>query len=83
MEENNFWKNWLKFVMMLIGILCIWIIIIFIGEHFFHEEFEKIKFVHYFILLFMILKAKKIFLKNIDFKKENKTDDSEKSNETI
>ena len=72
MENKEFWKTWLKFVGVLIGIFILWLAFIFICDKIFGESFEKFKFIHYFILLVVILKAKKWFLKEIDFKKEDK-----------
>lgn len=77
-EKNNFWKIWFKFVGLLIVIFLIWLFLVFLCGKLFGETFEKFKFVHYFILLVVILKAKKWFLKEIDFKKE----ESEKIEET-
>lgn len=71
MENKEFWKTWLKFVGVLIGIFILWLAFIFICDKIFGENFEKFKFIHYFILLVVILKAKKWFLKEIDFKKED------------
>lgn len=72
MEKNNFWKIWFKFVGILIGILLVWLALIFLGGKIFGETFEKFKFVHYFVLLVVILKAKKWFLKEIDYQKDDK-----------
>lgn len=71
MENKNFWKIWLKFVGILAGIFLVWLGLIFVCDKIFGKTFENIKYVHYFILLVVILKAKKWFLKEIDFKKED------------
>lgn len=71
MENNNFWKTWFKFVGLLVVIFLVWLCLIFICDKFFGKSFEKLKFVHYFVLLVVILKAKKWFLKEIDLKKED------------
>lgn len=70
-NKNNFWKVWFKFFGILIIIFLVWAILIFLGDKFLGKKFDQFKFVHYFILLFIILKAKKWFLKEIDFKKED------------
>ncbi|MFK4786038.1 hypothetical protein [Fusobacterium sp. MFO224] len=64
--NNNFWKIWLKFVVLLILILLIWILALVIGDYFFPETFNKFKFVHYFILLAIIFKVRNKFLKKIN-----------------
>ena len=63
--ENNFWKEWFKLVVMLIGILVIWIGFIFICDKYFGKSFEEMRFIHYFTFMVLILKAKNIFLKRI------------------
>ncbi|WP_410208839.1 hypothetical protein [Fusobacterium sp.] len=63
--ENDFWKEWFKFVIMLIGILIVWVGIIFICDKFFNRPFEELKYIHYFIFFALIMKAKNIFLKKI------------------
>lgn len=70
--ENNFWKEWFKLVVMLIGILVIWIGFIFICDKYFGKSFEEMRFIHYFIFMALILKTKNIFLKRI--KEENKSE---------
>lgn len=72
MENKNFWKAWFKFVGLLIGIFLVWLGLIFVCDKFFGKTFENLKYIHYFILLVVILRAKKWFLKEIDFKKEEK-----------
>ncbi|MGY0394361.1 hypothetical protein [Fusobacterium sp. SYSU M8D902] len=71
--ENNFWKEWIKLVLMLLGILGIWVAFIFICDKYFGKTFEDMRFIHYFIFMVLIMKAKDIFLKNIgrDGNKEN------------
>lgn len=68
--ENNFWKEWIKLVLMLIGILILWIGFIFICDKYFGKSFEEMRFIHYFIFMVLILKAKNIFLKRIKINKE-------------
>lgn len=70
-EKNDFWKAWFKFVGILIIIFLVWLALILACDKIFGKRFEQFKFIHYFVLLFIILKAKKWFLKEIDFKKEN------------
>ena len=72
-EKNNFWKTWFKFVGLLVIIFLIWFALVFLCERFFGKAFEKFKFVHYFVLLVVVLKAKKWFLKEIDYQKEEET----------
>lgn len=76
MENNkkDFWRVWFKFVGILIGIFLVWLLLIFACERFFGKTFENLKYIHYFILLVVILKAKKWFLKEIDFNKEDYID---------
>ena len=70
--ENNFWKEWSKLVIMLIGILIVWIGFIFICDKYFGKSFEEMRFIHYFIFMVLIMKAQNIFLKRI--KKDEETD---------
>lgn len=70
--ENNFWKEWSKLVIMLIGILIVWIGFIFICDKYFGKSFEEMRFIHYFIFMVLIMKAENIFLKRI--KKDEETD---------
>ena len=70
--ENNFWKEWSKLVIMLIGILIIWIGFIFICDKYFGKSFEEMRFIPYFIFMVLIMKTKNIFLKRI--KKDEETD---------
>lgn len=72
--ENNFWKEWFKLVVMLIGILVIWIGFIFICDKYFGKSFEEMRFIHYFIFMVLILKAKNIFLRRI---KKDEADNEE------
>ena len=76
MENNkkDFWRVWFKFVGILIGIFLVWLLLIFACERFLGKTFENLKYIHYFILLVVILKAKKWFLKEIDFNKEDYID---------
>ncbi len=76
MENNkkDFWRVWFKFVGILIGIFLVWLLLIFACERFFGKTFENLKYIHYFVLLVVILKAKKWFLKEIDFNKEDYID---------
>lgn len=69
-EKNNFWKMWFKFAGLLVIIFLVWLALVFLCERIFGETFEKFKFVHYFVLLVVILKAKKWFLKEIGYQKE-------------
>lgn len=64
--ENNFWKEWIKLVIMLIFILLAWVAFIFVCDKFFGKNFEQMRYIHYFIFMVLILKAKNIFLKNIN-----------------
>ncbi len=77
-EKNTFWKSWFKFVGILILIFLGWAALIFICDRIFGKRFEQLKYIHYFILLVVILKAKKWFLKEIDFKKEEEKKTEEK-----
>lgn len=63
--NNNFWKIWFKFVVLLILILLIWILALIIGDYFFPEIMKKFKFIHYFILLAIIFKVRNKFLKKV------------------
>lgn len=70
--EKSFWKEWSKLVAMLIGILILWIAFIFVCDKYFGKTFEEMRFIHYFIFMVLILKAKNIFLKNINRDKDEK-----------
>lgn len=70
--EKSFWKEWSKLVAMLIGILVLWIAFIFVCDKYFGKTFEEMRFIHYFIFMVLILKAKNIFLKNINRDKDEK-----------
>ena len=72
-EKKDFWKTWLKFVGILVVIFLVWLALVFVLERLFGKKFEELKYIHYFVLLVVILKAKKWFLKEIDFKKEDYT----------
>lgn len=72
--ENNFWKEWSKLVVMLIGALILWIGFIFICDKYFGKSFEEMRFIHYFIFMILIMKAKNIFLKRI--KKDEEEDNT-------
>lgn len=79
-EKNNFWKTWFKFVGLLVIIFLVWLALVFLCERIFGKTFEKFKFVHYFVLLVVILKAKKWFLKEIDYQKEAKEQNETEKN---
>ena len=70
--REGFWKIWGKFVGVLIGILILWIVLIFVCDKVFGKSFEELKYIHYFIFLVVILKAKKWFLKELDIESEDK-----------
>lgn len=70
--RKGFWKLWGKFVGVLLLILILWIGLIFICEKIFGKTFEELKYIHYFIFLVVILKAKKEFIKKLD---ENSKDE--------
>lgn len=70
--EKSFWKEWSKLVAMLIGILILWIAFIFVCDKYFGKTFEEMRFIHYFIFMVLILKAKNIFLKNINKDEDEK-----------
>ena len=65
MENKEFWKQWFKFVGILILVFLAWLLLIFICDQLFGKQFEKFKYIHYFILLVVILKVKKKFINNI------------------
>lgn len=73
-NNHNFWKLWSKFVILLILILTVWILILVAGNHFFPKEFNKFKFIHYFLLIAVIFKVRNGFLKKI---KENRHNNHE------
>ena len=58
-ERKNFWR-------MLLIVLVLWILLIFICDRVLGKTFEELKYIHYFILLVVIIKAKKWFLKKLD-----------------
>ena len=70
--REGFWKIWGKFVGVLIGILILWIALIFVCDKVFGKSFEELKYIHYFIFLVVILKAKKWFLKELNIESEDK-----------
>lgn len=74
--KNNFWKEWSKLVGMLILILFLWVGFIFVCDKYFGKTFDEMKFIHYFIFMVLIIKAKNIFLKNIE--KNNNEDKKDK-----
>lgn len=74
--ENKFWSEWAKFVAMLLGIVIIWVLIIFVADKVFNKSFEQLKYLHYFIFFAMLAKAKNIFLKRI----KNRDDEEDKKN---
>ena len=65
-ERKNFWRIWEKFVGLLLVVLALWILLIFICDRVLGKTFEELKYIHYFILLVVIIKAKKWFLKKLD-----------------
>ena len=69
--EDKFWKEWVRFVMVLLGIVGIWVLIIFVADKVFHKSFEQLKYLHYFIFFAMLAKAKGMFLKRINNKDED------------
>lgn len=75
--ENNFWKEWSKLVVMLVSILILWVGFIFVCDKYFGKPFEEMRFIHYFIFMVLILKAKNIFLKRIK-KDENENNEENK-----
>lgn len=82
--QKSFWHSWFKLVLMLIGVLVIWIGILFIGTRFFGETFERNKIIHYMLLMLMVIKAKDIFLKEIgqdkkDLKEDKNEEDGSKN----
>ena len=70
---NNFWKEWIKLVVMLVASLLVWIAFIFICDRYFGKTFEEMRFIHYFIFMMLIMKAKNIFLKKV---KSNENEES-------
>lgn len=68
---NNFWKEWIKLVAMLVASLLVWIAFIFICDKYFGKSFEEMRFIHYFIFMMLIIKAKNIFLKKVKKNEEN------------
>ena len=76
--QKDFWHSWFKLVLMLIGVLAIWIGILFIGTHLWGETFEKNKIIHYMLLMLMVIKVKDIFLKDIGESKKNSNIKDEK-----
>lgn len=63
---NGFWREWIKLVVMLLIILVLWIGFIFVCDKYFGKSFEEMRYIHYFIFMVLIIKAKNIFLKNIN-----------------
>lgn len=66
MENKTFWNSWFKFVGILVLIFVAWLSLIFICDWVFGPKFEKFKFIHYFILLAVIVKARKHFIDKIN-----------------
>ena len=64
--REGFWKLWGKFVGVLFIILILWILLIFVCDKVLGKTFEELKYIHYFIFLVVILKAKKEFIKKLD-----------------
>lgn len=82
--REGFWKLWGKFVAILLVILAFWIALIFICDKVFGKSFEELKYIHYFVFLVVILKAKKWFLKKLDNDSEKEkieTESGKKENE--
>lgn len=77
--REGFWKLWGKFVGVLLVILFLWILLIFVCEKIFGKTFEELKYIHYFIFLVVILKAKKEFIKKLD--EQNQDDKKNTENE--
>ena len=77
-ERKNFWKIWRKFVGLLLAVLALWILLIFICDKVLGKTFEELKYIHYFILLVVIIKVKKRFLKKLDEQDEEEKEMIEK-----
>lgn len=65
-EMNSFWREWIKLVVMLLIILVLWVGFIFVCDKYFGKSFEEMRYIHYFIFMMLIIKAKNIFLKNVN-----------------
>ncbi len=63
---NSFWREWIKLVVMLLIILVLWVGFIFVCDKYFGKSFEEMRYIHYFIFMMLIIKAKNIFLKNVN-----------------
>lgn len=65
-EMNSFWREWIKLVAMLLIILVLWVGFIFVCDKYFGKSFEEMRYIHYLIFMMLIIKAKNIFLKNVN-----------------
>lgn len=65
-EMNSFWREWIKLVVMLLIILVLWVGFIFVCDKYFGKSFEEMRYIHYLIFMMLIIKAKNIFLKNVN-----------------
>lgn len=65
-EMNSFWREWIKVVAMLLIILVLWVGFIFVCDKYFGKSFEEMRYIHYLIFMMLIIKAKNIFLKNVN-----------------
>lgn len=63
---NSFWREWIKVVAMLLIILVLWVGFIFVCDKYFGKSFEEMRYIHYLIFMMLIIKAKNIFLKNVN-----------------
>lgn len=63
---NSFWREWIKLVVMLLIILVLWVGFIFVCDKYFGKSFEEMRYIHYLIFMMLIIKAKNIFLKNVN-----------------
>lgn len=63
---NSFWREWIKLVVMLLIILALWVGFIFVCDKYFGKSFEEMRYIHYLIFMMLIIKAKNIFLKNVN-----------------
>jgi predicted permease len=70
-EMNSFWREWIKLVAMLLIILVLWVGFIFVCDKYFGKSFEEMRYIHYLIFMMLIIKAKNIFLKNVNKDKKD------------
>ncbi len=68
---NSFWREWIKLVAMLLIILVLWVGFIFVCDKYFGKSFEEMRYIHYLIFMMLIIKAKNIFLKNVNKDKKD------------